>query len=371
MKYCPRCITPETRPNIRFAADGSCNCATVEVKQAIDWPKRERMFRELVKDAKRRSAGYDCVIPVSGGKDSTWQVLTCLEHGLKPLAVTWKAPARTPVGAANLANLISLGVDHVDFQISPHVEKRFMYEALVRCGSPAVPMHMAIFSIPLTFAVKFRIPLVIWGENSAFEYGGEEHLRSGFQMTSEWLKIYGGTFGTVASDWVGETLSSVDLVAYTAPTDNELAEAGVRAVFLGSYFNWDPEMSYRVACANGFMARPEGPKTGHYDFADIDDEFISIHHYLKWYKFGFTRLFDTLSLEIRNGRMTRDQAIEALRERGDQTPHEDIRRFCDYIGISVAHFFEVIERFRNSDVWEKRDGRWVIREFLVPNWAWS
>ena len=113
------------------------------------------------------------------------------------------------------------------------------------------------------------------------------------------------------------------------------------------------------------------PRTGWYDYADIDDVFISIHHWLKWYKFGFTRVFDNLSLEIRNGRMSREEAIAILRQGGDQTPHRDIERFCEYVGITIEHFLEVIERFRNPDVWVKRDGRWIIEDFLSPDWEWS
>ncbi len=370
MKYCQICITPYNRPNIQFDSKGVCNCATQAVKQQIDWGQRERAFHEVVSAAKARSKGYDCVIPVSGGKDSTWQVVKCLEYGLVPLAVTWKTPARTEIGARNLANLVSLGVDHVDYQVNPKVERKFLYQALVRYGTPAIPMHMAIFNIPLTLAVKLEIPLVIWGENSAFEYGGTADQSGSFRLDSKWLEKYGVTHGTTARDWVSEELSKKELIPYFGPSDEELAEKGVLAVFLGYYFHWDPASSLEVACAHGFKLREEGPKTGYYDYADIDDDFISIHHYLKWYKFGFTRLFDNLSLEIRNGRMTREESIRILRKRGDETPHEDINRFCEFVGITKEHFFEVIEKFRNQDVWVKRDGRWMIEDFLCPDWEW-
>ena len=117
--------------------------------------------------------------------------------------------------------------------------------------------------------------------------------------------------------------------------------------------------------------RREGAKTGYYDYADIDDDFISIHHYLKWYKFGFTRTYDNLALEIRNGRLTRDEAIAVLRARGDETPHEDIARFCAFVGISRERFFEIIEKFRNREVWSRRGGKWVIEDFLIPDWRWA
>jgi len=111
---------------------------------------------------------------------------------------------------------------------------------------------------------------------------------------------------------------------------------------------------------------------GYYDFADIDDDFISIHHWMKWYKFGFTRLFDNLSLEIRNGRMTREEALEIIRSVGDQTPHGDIASFCVFSGISVQRFHAIAETFRNHQVWKRDpDGVWRIPEFLIPDWNWS
>ena len=372
MTYCARCITPDTRPHLTLDDEGVCNaCRAFETRPAIDWAARASAFAGVVAHSRVRSTGYDCVIPVSGGKDSTWQVVTCLEHGLNPLAVTWKTPGRTGLGARNLENLVALGVDHIDYQINPTVERVFMLEAFRRYGSTAIPMHMAIFNIPVTVAVRFGIPLVVWGENSAFEYGGTEEERTGFRMDGRWLKHYGVTHGTTASDWVSETLSARALTAYRGPDEAELAAAGVAGVFLGYYFEWDPERSLAVARAHGFHSRAEGPKTGYYDYADIDDEFISIHHYLKWYKFGFTRLFDNLSLEIRHGRMSRDEAIAIVRAGGDQCPDGDIDAFCRFAGVARADFFAIAEQFRNPEVWTRRDGRWMIDGFLVPDWSWS
>ena len=371
MNYCQRCIIPNTRPNIEISEDGICNaCISHLEKSEIDWSQRETIFQKVVEHAKSKSQGYDCLIPVSGGKDSTWQFLKCRKYGLKPLAVTWKTPARTEIGAKNLANLVSLGVDHIDYQINPKVERKFLYRSLVQYGTTGIPMHMAIFNIPLKIALRFNIPLVVWGENSAFEYGGTKEERTGFKLDSRWLKKYGVTHGTTAYDWVSDELTQKELTPYFGPTEDELDGGGVLAVFLGYYFKWDPEITFQVAREYGFQIHPEGPKTGFYNYADIDDDFVSIHHYLKWYKFGFTRSFDNLSLEIRNGRINRDEAIRILRDRGDETPHDDIVKFCNFTGISAKHFFEVIEQFRNSNIWSQKKGKWVIKDFLIPNWRW-
>jgi hypothetical protein len=193
----------------------------------------------------------------------------------------------------------------------------------------------------------------------------------GARLTTAWLQQYGVSQGTTADDWVSKKLPAPGLASYRGPSDQELAARDTRAVFLGHYFSWDPLASLVVAKKHGFESRGAGPKTGYYNYADIDDEFISIHHFLKWYKFGFTRLFDNLSLEIRRGRMTREEAVEIVHAGGDQTPHEDIRLFCNYVGISEREFFAICEIFRNKKIWKKRGDRWVMPHFLISDWNWS
>jgi N-acetyl sugar amidotransferase len=372
MRYCEKCVLPDTRPGIEIGPQGICLACLSHTTErpAIDWKRRKELFGEVVAEAKRRSRGYDCLIPVSGGKDSTWQVVICLEYGLNVLAVTWRTPARTRIGQQNLDNLISLGVDHIDYQVNPKVEKKFLYKSLVEYGATAIPMHMAMFNIPPKIATRFDIPLIVWGENSAFEYAGSGDESRGFKLDGNWLKKYGVTHGTTARDWISEELSAKELTPYFGPTEEELSAKNLLAVFLGYYYPWDPETSLNVAQRHGFRVREEGAKTGYYNYADIDDDFISIHHFLKWYKFGCTRIFDNLSIEIRNGRMTRDQAIEIIRERGDDTPHEDIEKFCKFVGITRDHFYKVIERFRNKQIWVERNGKWMIDNFLIRDWSW-
>ncbi len=372
MKYCSRCILPDTRPNIVIGSDGVCNaCKNHGTKKDIDWNSRAEAFKQVVANAKVRSEGYDCLVPVSGGKDSTWQVVACLEVGLKPLAVTWKTPGRTGIGQKNLDNLVSLGVDHIDYQVSPSTERKFVLAALERFGDPAIPMHMALFNIPLKIASRFRIPLVVWGENSAFEYGNKEEGFTGFKLDQKWIRTYGVTKGTTAEDWISPALPRKEMTPYFGPDDAELEAAGLQAIFLGYYFPWDPIETLRVAKENGFSIRPEGPKTGLYNFADIDDDFISIHHWIKWYKFGITRLFDNLSLEIRNGRMSRDQALQTLKVMGEQHPVEDIQRLSEFLRIEPAAFYAIVEKYRNPAIWIKKNGKWMMDGFLVKDWVWT
>ena len=371
MKYCERCVLPDTRPGILFDEEGVCSaCRNFEIRKLINWDEREKLFDNVISNAKQRSEGYDCLIPVSGGKDSTWQVVKCLEKGMNPLCVTWRAPGRTQIGQCNLDNLVKLGVDHIDYSINPYTEKIFMLESLRRFGTPAIPMHMAIFNLPLKIALIHKIPLVIWGENSAFEYGDPSEEKMGFQLTKSWFNKFGVTNGTTADDWVSDKLTRKALSPYFGPDFDEIERQGVLAVFLGYYYEWDVVTTRNVAKANGFRHNANGARTGIYDYADIDDDFISIHHFLKWYKFGFTRSFDNLSLEIRNKRCSRSEAIENIENQGDGLPMEDIKKFSKYVGITVGEFFKIIEKYRNQNIWFQDEGVWKIRDFLIPHFNW-
>ncbi len=329
-----------------------------------------RAFEELADDAKSRATTYDCVIPISGGKDSYWQVVTCLEHGLRPLGVTYVYPGRSAPGKRNLQRLVELGLDHLELCVNPDVERRFIAKAFHTTGTSGLVAHMAIYAWPLQVAVAYGAPLVVYGENSAFEYGTEDDSLIGASVDRKWLARFGVTGDTTAEDWMDDELSARDLVPFRRPSDDEIAARGLKAVFLGHFFPWDPERSLEIARRHGFEARAEGPRVGHYDYVNIDDDMIGVHHHPKWHKFGITRSWDTVSMEIRAGRMTREDAIEVLREHGAETPWPDIEVFCDYVGVSESQYFATLERFRNREIWSRRDGRWVIDGFLIPDFTW-
>jgi N-acetyl sugar amidotransferase len=369
--YCRSCVLPDTRPGVRLDADGICaGCRYAEHKRVMDWSERAAAFKEVVRAAKARNRPYDCVIPVSGGKDSYWQVVTCLEHGLHPLCVTYVYPGRTALGERNLRQLVRLGVDHLDLRVNPEVERHFIAKAFNRFGISGLPAHMAIYAWPVQIAVERGIPLVIYGENSAFEYGTRDESLIGARVDRKWLKAFGVTAGTVAEDWVDEVLTEQALAPFRLPSDEQLAARDVRALFLGYYFKWDPHNSRRIAMSHGFEARAEGARVGHYDFVNIDDDFIGVHHHPKWHKYGMTRSWDTLSMDIRAGRLDRAQAIARLRALGDETPWADIELFCRYLGIARAEYFTVVEGFRNRELWSRRGERWTIDHFLLPDYPW-
>lgn len=372
MKYCDICILPFTRPNLKITKNG-CNCSKHHtISHPRDFKKLESEFREIANLAKSKNCAWDCIIPVSGGKDSTWQTVKALEYGLKPLCVTWRTPGRTSLGQRNLDNLINLGVDHIDFSINPKVEKAFTRKAFEKAGIPALPMHYAIFAIPTQLAVQRKIPLILWGENSAYEYGGNDDLASSKYLTHGWLKKYGVNGNTEINDWVSSELTDRDLSMYRYPSQDELALADIHSIFLGMFFPWTPSQAYEFSRKYGFTAANE-PVVGSYNYADVDEAFVmSVHHWLKWYKFGFTRTWDNLSIEIREGKISRKAAIEKIAELGDETPMLEIERFCEYTEITVSYFFEIASKFRNSNIWkyDKKNKKFFIEDFIIPSFNW-
>ena len=376
MRYCKRCILPDTRPGIFLDNEGVCSgCRGHDDKEiTINWARRAAAFKEIVAEAKTHSTGYDCIVPVSGGKDSWYQVITCQQYGLKVLGVTWRTPGRTGIGQRNLDNMISrLSLDHIDFTIDPDVERRFMIAAYERKGATAIPMHMALFAIPIRFAVQMRIPLVIWGENPQLEFGGEQVERLATELDLHWIAKHGVTNQTAREDWIGvKDLTNEDLAAYRLPLESDFRSFAPKSIFLGSFFKWNSFENTRVSAKHGFESNAANLKTGVWHFADIDCHFIALHHFLKWYKFGFLRSFDNLSVQIRYGLTTREDAIRELREKGFQVPNDDITRFCEFADKPESWFWETAESFRNnSEVWRRHGDTWTIPGFLIDDWDWT
>jgi len=368
LKYCKICILPNTRPNLIFDKSGVCDgCKKIQKK--TNWNLRLKEFKKLVKKIKKKKRIYDCLIPVSGGKDSTWQVIVAKKYGLKPLCVTWKSPARNSLGQNNLNNLINLGVDHIDFSLNSAKEKKFVLKTFTEFGNPLIPMHLALHAIPTIIAIEKKIPLILWGENSAYEYGGAKKYK-GALMNNKWRKKFGVNEGKDIKYWISKNLSEKDLMNYKIPSFSNLKKNNINEVFLGYFFKWSPKKIFEIAKKNGFKSAKK-PKTGIYNFADIDDSFlITIHHYLKWYKFGFTREWDNLSIEIREKNITRKRGIKTIEKIGFREPKKEIDLFCKYLGITKSNFDRITEKHRNKNIWYKSNNKWRIRNFIIDSWKW-
>lgn len=368
MQYCTKCVQPDTRPGIfldEYGVCSACNGHYEKVKK-IDWKAREEELKLILERHKRQDGYYDCIIPVSGGKDSTYQVyIMKIMFGMNPLAVTYKYADRTPLGQQNLDNLRKLGVDHIEIAPNPLAEKKFIKKALIEAGDPCLPDHMGIFAAGLRVAINYKIPLIIWGENSQLEYGGSTTDRNNPYLDSKWLQMHGCLQGKSPEDWLDDELTLQEMASYRFPSDEEMNNAKLQSIFLGYYFSWDPVENYKIAESVGFQKSPDGPKMGLYDFADLDSTNIIVHHYIKWLKFGMTRLNDNISVEIRNGRMNREEGIELLKSAPERVPTDEVRTLCAYLEISEEEFWSILENFRNTEIWKKDvNGHWNMPDYL-------
>ncbi|MCX6077358.1 MAG: N-acetyl sugar amidotransferase [Campylobacterales bacterium] len=355
---------PTSRPGIVLDENGMCGgcLGFKEKKEEINWAARGKELDKIL-DNFRGKCGYDCLIPVSGGKDSTWQVYSMLQRGMKPLAITIKCQYRTELGQRNLDNLINLGVDHIDFTVNPKIDSNFMLKTFEQNGNPSLVEHLIMWSTIINTALRYDINLIVWAENSALEYGGSKDDRNKFRMDYDWIKKYGVTNGTVAEDWVDENLTLKDLESYRLPVESKLNEAGIENLFLGMYMEWEPEDIAKKSQTVGFEWA-ENPVLGLHPFVGVDCDFRVVHHFMKWYKFGVTKLWDNLAIEIREGRMSRQEAVSFLKNNTEPVPNKEIESFCAYLKISKERFFEIAESHRNLDIWKKdTNNNWCLPAF--------
>ena len=229
MKFCKKCVMVNTKPDLHFDEEGVCDaCRSQEAKNnKINWVEREKEFLNIVKKHKTHP-DYDCAIGVSGGKDSTYQVIKCLELGLNPLCICFEPTIPTKIGKKNLDNLNRLGVDLIHIKRNPVVYKKLAKEAFKRTGDNEWQNHLGIFTTVPKFAVNFNIPLIIWGESPQIEYGGPASSKYRNTLDRQWLEEFGGLLGNRISDMVGvDGLTKKDLALYMYSRDEDINRVGV------------------------------------------------------------------------------------------------------------------------------------------------
>jgi N-acetyl sugar amidotransferase len=361
---------PHTRPKIEFNKDGICSAcvAAAQKREQINWNKREKELRAIFDQHRSKNATqYDCIVPVSGGKDSTYQVHVVKNiYKMNPLCVTNRTLARTPRGEENLQSLREMGVDHIDFTVNPAAFNKVTRKAFEKNGAASLVEHLATYAVVARMAVKLRIPLVIWGENPYMEYGGPAKGQKTSQLDNKLTQSLPILQGMGVKDWIGNGVTLQDLQSLILPSEKEMKAIKYTPIFLGYYLPWDAKQNVAISKKYGFKSREEGPVMGLYDYADLDCMNIVIHHYFKWLKFGFNRITDNASNEIRKGRMTREEAIKLVRKHdGVKPPKEYIEHFARQIGITVGDFWKIAEKFRNKDIWKKTPGgEWYLAGWI-------
>ena len=355
MKYCKKCLYPNTKPQLQFDERGICSaCNNHKLKDEVNWvKKKEDLLLILEKYRSKNDNNYDCIIPVSGGKDSTFQTYTIKEtFGLNPLAVNFHPHDQTEIGRKNLENLKQLGVDCIEFSANPLVYSKLAKFGLVELGDFQWPEHIGIFTIPVQVAVRYKIPLIIWGENPQLEYGQPTNIDTDTILDREWNEKNGGYFldKIKPKDMTKYGFKTKELIPYIYPSDDDIRQIGVTGIFLGSYIKWDLFKQLDFVKELGFSENDE-VKEGTYDkWENLDVYFTVFHDYFKFLKYGFGRTTDHTSIEIRYERITRAQGIELIKKYEGKIPRKYLDKFLKSADISEQEFHDICDKFTNKEI---------------------
>jgi N-acetyl sugar amidotransferase len=370
IKYCKNCLFPETKPDLAFNEFGVCSaCTAAENKNnGINWKKREEEFHKIIDHYKlpKGQAGYDCLIPVSGGKDSTYQAYFMKEVcGLNPLCVCFETTNLTELGQKNLDNISKMGIDLIYFKKNYNVYKKMVVESFKRVGDEMWPNHIGIFTVPVIFAVNFNIPLIIWGENPQQEYGGPnfESVKNNI-LNRKWLEEFGGLLGNRIQDMIGvDGIEEKDLTPYFYPSDDEIEKVGVTGLFLGSYFFWDARKQLEIVKSHGFSVKEDAPVEGTYtNYENLDEKMHGLHDYLKFIKYGFGRATDHACIDIRNNRLSREDGLKLVKEFDGKYPHESITAFIEYSGMTKFEVDEILDSYTNPLIFKQENNGKFIKD---------
>ena len=347
MTLCTRCIYPDTRPDAHFV-DGVCSaCREYAWRGSIDWGARRDELTALLDAARELEAPYDCVVPVSGGKDSTYQVIKLRELGAKVLAVNAGTDMLSDIGRRNLDNLKRF-CDVIEWTPNIEVRKKLIRIGLRMVGDLSYPEHLAIWAIPTRIACSMKIPLVVWGEQPQREYANPKDVPIATRLDSAWVAQFGGMLGLRLSDVVGmEGLTLRDLAAFQFPTDAELERAGTQGVWLGDYIDWDGWKNGFISQHYGFEVRAKPVESSLACYENLDNHVTVLRDWLRYLKYGYTRATDIACSHIRRGRLTRE---EALRLCADPQPPQTslgkpIEEVLAYVGLTVEEWEQECKRW--------------------------
>ena len=348
---------PDTKPDLKLDEQGICNaCRSYESRKEVDWEVRRIELEKLLERYRNPNGEtWDCIVPVSGGKDSTFQVVRMLQLGLNPLCVTASTCDLSDIGRRNIQNLKNLGVDYVEFSPNPVIRRKLNRIGLEQVGDISWPEHVGIFTIPVRAAVQYGVPLLVWGENSQNEYGGPAAAAGNNILDRRWLEEFGGMLGLRVTDLVGlEGILARDIIPYSYPSDEELKRVGVTGLFLGHYLPWDGYANALIAQANGFETLNTTVEGSVVNYENLDNHQTGIHDYFKFLKFGFGRATDIACLHLRRNRITRQDAMEMVRRHDGKFPWvylgKPLEAILEPIGLNVDQFIRICDRFTNKKI---------------------
>lgn len=360
LRWCKNCLAMSTRPRMKFDDRGWCNaCVWSESKKTLDWAKREQELMDLLDRHRRNDGRFDCIVPVSGGKDGSY-VAYNLKHkyGMNPLAVTVTPALSLPLGEENLKSFIANGYNHLSINASSNAMQKLNKIGFEEMGFPYYGWLIAIHTAVIRSSLSFGVNLIFYGEDGEVEYGGSsETEKTPIYDLNYQKKIYlEGGFEKVIKL---SGLSKNDLYFYTFPDQEDINKNPLELTHWSYYENWDPYRNYLIAKEYCGLKESEDTNLGTFtNFAQNDQALYALHTYLMYLKYGFGRANQDASIEIRRGAMDRQQAINLVNIYDGQYPENFIDLYLDYYQMTEGEFQLVLDKFANKQLFEKIDKRW-------------
>ena len=376
MKFCTRCIMPDTRPHITFDRNGVCiACQNNERKKNIKWDERFHELEKLCDKYRRKNEGeYDCIIAVSGGKDSHYQVYVMKElMRMNPLLITVEDFfTTTEAGKHNLQNISeAFGCNIVSFKPNRRAAKvisRYMFE---KYGRPLWYVDRLLYTVPLYYAAALNIPLLVYGENVSYEYGGinDEETYSAREQ------VFNGVAPDISLEELVQGGVPKDELAYLeAPSRDMLAK--LEPIYLSYFVEWNSIKNYEFAKRRGFKdLTHEWERTNHIEnFNQIDSYGYLLNAWMKFPKYGHAYATDYAARWVRYGILTREEAVKLADEKDHAIDPKIIEDFCQFTGISIQDFYETLDNLYNKELFERNGfGQWKLKKEYIderrnPRW---
>jgi N-acetyl sugar amidotransferase len=360
MKYCKKCLQTDTRPGIRFDELGICPaCNYHESLKAVDWEERRKELDDIVAFGRANNhSGYDCIIGVSGGKDSTRQAFFVKDVlKMKPLLVCLSYPPEqvTQRGVDNVSNMISHGFDCITINPAPGIWRKLMHKGFFEFTNWCKSTELALFSSVPRLAIAYQIPLIWWGENAALQLGDLNVIGKSGSDGNNLRKM--NTLGGGDITWLlSEEIKKNQILQYCYPSEEDMERANLRITFLGYFWkDWSLIDNGNFSALRGLEIRNERPDEigDPYGITSLDEDWVTFNQMIKYLKFGFGRITDYVNEDIRNGRMTREEAIDLCERYDGKCSPRYIESFCQYIGISVNEFWVQVDKSVNPLLFEK------------------
>ena len=361
MIYCKKCTYPIVAVNLMINDEQICSgCIVHDEKLKADWKEREKKFKEILFSYKSKNSNYDCIIAVSGGKDSHFQAHYIKSLGLKPLLVNYYTHNYTKVADENLRNIgNALGIDTYVFYPNKKVIAKMNKIGFVMTGDMNWHLHCGAMTVPFQIGVRFNISLVIYGEHGFTDLAGQYSMDDFPEFTKRQRKEE-HMRGFTEEDFIGkEGLEAKDLLFTKYPEDSEIERVGLRGIFMGNYVYWDANKHVKIAMELGFKDNPTPYERTYRRFSNVDDIHENgIKDYLKFIKFGYGRCTDHTSKDIRLGAMTRKKGIELVKKYDHVKAMDSLNYFLETTGMKVEEFDKIADSFRDKRVWWIKDNKW-------------